>query len=438
MKRAREQEIAKTSSPISLESTESLPSVDEQDLATANIIYALTDENNFDIGTRLSLTLRALQNGANPNVIIDKDLNSWSATPLDKMIGYGCLIGVEQLIEHGADLYNNGINPVLVAVRNNQPKILDYLLNHTSIQLSIADEQQAIMDVLENSRNFIMRTDANKCLKLFLKHNINPNFGINIQLGESKYQNWTPLMEACEIGNYDTVILLLEHGADVNVQEDLHGYTPLDRAIDGEKLKCVEALLHAGANPNTCDSDNNTPIMTAAKNNTPTFLNILKLLLEYNANVRAINKGGESTLTLAALHGNIPALCWLIYRGADIHQKNNSHLTTQDICREIQDAFGEEDWDDASILLENESIATDEGIIDDMVNMSFDIDSDDINDMNALNESVTDSVMSLISKGEESQVYIDYFNTVIRPEELKKFTKKENFLNQLIKREIGK
>lgn len=75
----------------------------------------------------------------------------------------------------------------------------------------------------------------------------------------------TPLMVALMYKNEEIVDLLLDHKADVNVQDELK-YTPLHWAIhfgcleEEVRLKRVEKLLKAGANKNVKNQIGNTPM----------------------------------------------------------------------------------------------------------------------------------------------------------------------------------
>jgi hypothetical protein len=67
--------------------------------------------------------------------------------------------------------------------------------------------------------------------------------------------NWTPLYHAVELGNLDTVKLLVSYGADVNVYTNhsfisFYGETPLARAVSIADVNIVEYLLENQADVN--------------------------------------------------------------------------------------------------------------------------------------------------------------------------------------------
>lgn len=70
--------------------------------------------------------------------------------------------------------------------------------------------------------------------------------------GRSEKRNETTLMRRAEVGDVEAVKILIEYGADVNVQ-DRGGETPLMKATRSRKTRIVRELLEAGADMNTSD-----------------------------------------------------------------------------------------------------------------------------------------------------------------------------------------
>lgn len=60
----------------------------------------------------------------------------------------------------------------------------------------------------------------------------------------------TALFYACGWGRHATVQFLLAQGADINVRDDNHGWTPLHGACDGRHLDIALSLLYRGADFN--------------------------------------------------------------------------------------------------------------------------------------------------------------------------------------------
>ncbi len=95
----------------------------------------------------------------------------------------------------------------------------------------------------------------------------------------------TPLMQACQSGNYDAVCILLENGADVNAT-DYCGKTALVYAVhftirsDGEdtQVEIIKLLLEHGAAPDMRSRYSGTALEEAQERGNK---KIEKLLLEY-------------------------------------------------------------------------------------------------------------------------------------------------------------
>jgi hypothetical protein len=112
----------------------------------------------------------------------------------------------------------------------------------------------------------------------------------------------TPL---CRTENPDVIELLLSLGADPNAPCD-DERAPLIVALTSQTpLSTIQALLHAGANPNTADGFGMTPLMHASKNSD---IEIVKALLAAGADVNAADKLGTTALHAARKRPPILAL----------------------------------------------------------------------------------------------------------------------------------
>lgn len=67
------------------------------------------------------------------------------------------------------------------------------------------------------------------------------------------------LLEACRMGHVNAVLREIENGANMNVQEQGSGQTPLMAAVLSGQAQVVQILLHKGANVTIGEKDDYTP-----------------------------------------------------------------------------------------------------------------------------------------------------------------------------------
>ncbi|XP_066435345.1 ankyrin repeat and SAM domain-containing protein 6 [Eleutherodactylus coqui] len=157
------------------------------------------------------------------------------------------------------------------------------------------------------------------------------------------HYGWTPLMQAARSGNFHVALILLENGADVNAQNRL-GASVLTVASRGGHAGVVKLLLESGAFVDNYDHfDVNivsskghredmpeiTALMTSAQH---AHEAVVRLLLDWGADVNYHVKTGWNPLMLAALHGRVSVAQLLVDRGADPDQVNGLDKTPFEIA----------------------------------------------------------------------------------------------------------
>ena len=109
----------------------------------------------------------------------------------------------------------------------------------------------------------------------------------------------TLLMGAAFNGHERVVELLLQHGAEINLQRS-DGWTALVIAASNGHERLVELLMQHGAEVNLQDSDGATALMNAANEG---HERVVELLLWRGAEVNLQEKKGFTALMSAAQHG---------------------------------------------------------------------------------------------------------------------------------------
>ncbi|NWX06686.1 ANKR7 protein, partial [Caloenas nicobarica] len=124
----------------------------------------------------------------------------------------------------------------------------------------------------------------------------------------------TPLHLACENGHVDVVRFLVQANCQLNLADNFR--SPLMKAVQYQRERCVAMLLEHGADPNLADADGNTALHLAVLSPNMT---VAWLLLEYNANIDAQNKEGFTPLNLAVSNHHEELVELLRKKGADGH-----------------------------------------------------------------------------------------------------------------------
>lgn len=140
---------------------------------------------------------------------------------------------------------------------------------------------------------------------------------LDINAGGGYYS--TSLHAAVISGNLDIVLVLLNHGANVNTLDD-EGWSPLHRASRGGRLDVLELLLEQRADVNILGNDEQTPLYLASQDGE---LEVAQTLLRYGAAVDARNKKGWTPLIAASRFGHLALAQLLIQNGAALDSHDN-------------------------------------------------------------------------------------------------------------------
>jgi ankyrin len=169
-----------------------------------------------------------------------------------------------------------------------------------------------------NSLTYAAKKNNAKTMKHLLeKKNVDPNYGDK--------NEYSPMRIAIDGGHAELVKLLLDHGADPDIDPGQFGRSPLAQACDRGELEIVKLILDAGADPDE-GGDGFTPLyFSAGRNN----IEITKLLIQAGAKVNLGCPGFEKRTALieAAQKGHREIVEYLVKQGADPNQVDENGVT---------------------------------------------------------------------------------------------------------------
>lgn len=196
-------------------------------------------------------------------------------------------------IKKGADLNwtnDDGETPLLKAVRCKNLDIIELLLSKG------ADVNAPVMDILDS---FVLKFPEHK-----------PIYDTFYDWADQKIPNSTVLFTAAyeaagasskSNSEYQVLKLLLEHGADPNIQNNkgqtaLHicSGVPGSYSSESERLESAKLLVEYGADVDIADNYDNTPLHWGAKDYI--YGETLIFLIEHSSNIDSTNYMGDTPL----------------------------------------------------------------------------------------------------------------------------------------------
>lgn len=182
-----------------------------------------------------------LQAGADPNAC-----NIFGHTVLRWSLANKNINMIKLLLQAGANpnyVDCAGQTDLMWAVRTKKPAIIEAVLAYC---------ESALNEHLKSA----VKANSWETVALLLKHGADPKISYD--------KGVTLLIEAAKEGSPAIVNQLLKYGANPNIVDD-HGITPLMVAVRIAHKKVVELLLQHGANPNAVDRKGQTPLMFLAE-----------------------------------------------------------------------------------------------------------------------------------------------------------------------------
>jgi len=179
------------------------------------------------------------------------------------------------------------------------------------------------------------------------------------RVNDTDYYNSSPLIEAVNRGDFELIKLLVKHGTDLNIQQNM-GFTALHRALtvaekgaeplasfinqkretsrsSGEKwMEIIKLLVNSGADVNIESVDSETPLFSAVCSGQIVFI---RYIINQPVDINHISKRVGSALHYALWlpfeeNKMVEIAAVLLEAGIDLKIKNNEGKTVIDIAGE--------------------------------------------------------------------------------------------------------
>lgn len=222
---------------------------------------------------------------------------------------------LKALVSVGADLnLKSGKN------KNNYTALNYSILSGNVEGVSILLNAGASIDNREDYLHNAIRVNNLNMVKLLINNGIDIN-----QIpknSSSDYNGKSPLYLSVEKQNTDVIKLLLLNNANINIDADkksilynaLISYKKYSSEAEKNSLNIIKLLLNAGVDIDIRDSfGGNTPLIYAIEKK---YTEVVKLLIEYGADVNYENKKGKKPLNYAISSGKNEIIKLLVDNGA--------------------------------------------------------------------------------------------------------------------------
>ena len=256
----------------------------------------------------VDITLALLEKGANTNANATN-----GATPLIQAVQEGHIEVAKILLAHGADMNAqriDGSSALMMSAQNGRTAAIQLLLDAGAhVDATRPGDGVTALMLAANVFPEIVRLLLNK--------------GADVNKGRTN-DGITALMTASQSGKIDSVQIMLEKSADVNVQS-ADGNTALLFAASEGHREIVDLLIKGGADVNIKRSDGFTALMFAAQEG---YADIAKILFANGADANAIRSSDNgSALMLGAAQGHANAVACLLKYGADVNLVSNDGVS---------------------------------------------------------------------------------------------------------------
>ncbi|MBN2317040.1 MAG: ankyrin repeat domain-containing protein [Sedimentisphaerales bacterium] len=244
-------------------------------------------------------------------------------SPIHLSCFYGKLDDVKSYLEQGKDIDAQDIGDLSLlqfAVVGCQMEIADYLIakgcninskasdGATALHLAANgnDKGEEMAQRLITASALVEAKDNDNCTPFFYSVS-----GVSSDLGAAQ--------------------VLLEHGANINIQRKGDGATALHDAAQRGSMKRMRWLIARGADVNRRKEDGSTPLSVAMNRDR---LDAVKYLLEHGADINYHNEDGKTPLHFAAYMGRKEIVEMLLKNGANITVQDSVGRTATGLAKE--------------------------------------------------------------------------------------------------------
>ena len=305
---------------------------------------ALINHKSGDHGYRSALFCAACQDHVD---VLEVLINAGADIPAN----------VKMLLEEGV-VKNRGNSGVQMAAANGHTETVRHLLGLPDVDVNHAfdDGSTAMLAVAGHPIYKAAEANLTEVTKLLI------DAGADIE-GKDNDGN-SPLLLSSENGKQGIVEVLLRAGArvcvtndegdtclavaawnghtetvrtllcmpEVDVNQTNDGATPLYRAVTENHMEVSKLLIDAGADLDAMSSMGCTPLHRACEE---PALEIVEMLLEAGADVTVVDDNGDTCLSIAAGHGQIETVRYLVgLKEVDVNHRNESGLTALQRARQ--------------------------------------------------------------------------------------------------------
>ena len=239
---------------------------------------------------------------------------STGSTPLRTAAFNGHLDIVSCLVEHGADVNARkavGTTLLMATCSNGHINVATYLVEHGA-NIHLQDKNGFTCLHYAAQRGHV--EVVTKLLAVGAKENQD-------YVNTRSNSGTSPLMRTCYNGHVNVATYLVQHGANIHLQ-DKNGNTCLHCAAQKGHVEVVSKLLAVGAKENQdyVNARNNsgtTSLMTTCLNG---HVNVATYLVQHGANIHLQDKNGHTCLHCAAQKGHVEVVSKLLAVGAKENQ----------------------------------------------------------------------------------------------------------------------